>query len=260
MSRFPEEHSERDDIWFCSSNVWWLMPGREDKWRDFWTFFTGSSSSPWLVDGFKVVLWQVITAGSSHYGGTQTLQIFSCFSCMGCCGSPLVISVSPFIVWKNVAATESMFLSLKLKTYKKYHLPTHYWRGLSIAASYLGPDWAQLWLILPIIRHLILYETIIVLDYFCIPESVLQNPQKLISKIALFCLYSASLALNQDFYRTPTNEPPLFHFYFTQWTVSRLLHPVWLPAAHWHTGIWFLKAWGWQHTFPELFSFLLNHS
>lgn len=142
MSRFPEEHSERDDIWFCSSNVWWLMPGREDKWRDFWTFFTGSSSSPWLVDGFKVVLWQVITAGSSHYGGTQTLQIG--FSCMGCCGSPLVISVSPFIVWKNVAATEGMFLSLKLKTYKKYHLPTHYWRGLLIAASYLGPDWAPM--------------------------------------------------------------------------------------------------------------------
>lgn len=185
------------------------MPGREDKWRDFWTFFTGSSSSPWLVDGFKVVLWQVITAGSSHYGGTQTLQIG--FSYMGCCGSPLVISVSPFIVWKNVAATEGMFLSLKLKTYKKYHLPTHCWRGLLIAASYLGPDWAQLWLILPIIRHLILYETIIVLDYFCIPESVLQNPQKLISQIAWFCLYSASLALNQDFYK---DEPP------HQWTTS----------------------------------------
>lgn len=95
----------------------WLMPGREDEWRDFWTFVTGSSSSPWLVDGFKVVLWQVITAGSSHYGGTQTLQIG--FSCMGCCGSPLEISVSPFIVGKNVAATEGMFLSLKLKTYKK---------------------------------------------------------------------------------------------------------------------------------------------
>lgn len=175
---------------------------------------------------------------------------------MGCCGSPLITSVSPFSVWKNVAATEGMFLSLKLKTYKKYHLPTHYWRGLLIAASYLGPDWAQLWLILPIIRHQILYETIIVLDYFCIPESVLQKPQKLVSQIALFCLYSASLAQNQDFYK---DEPPpmnhlCFHFYFTQWTVSRLLHPVWLPAAHWHSRIWFLKAWGWQHTCPELFS------
>lgn len=234
MSRFPEEHSERDDIWLCSSNVWWLMPGREDKWRDFWTFFTGSSSSPWLVDGFKVVLWQVITAGSSHYGGTQTLQIG--FSCMGCCGSPLVISISPFIVWKNVAATEGMFLSLKLKTYKKCHLPTHYWRGLLIAASYLGPDWAQLWLILPIIRHLILYETIIVLDYFCIPESVLQNPQKLISKIALFCLYSASLALNQDFYK---DEPPPMNHLCSTFTLHNEQCPDCCTLCDYplHTGI-----------------------
>lgn len=84
------------------------------------------------------------------------------------------------------------------------------------------------------------------------------KPPKVVSD--LFCLYSASLALNQDFYKD--EAPPMnhlcFHFYFTQWTVSSLLHPVWLPAAHWHTG--FLKAWGWQHTFPELFSFLLNHS